>query len=630
MTEYIKGNDGYVKFFFEKNNQSDWNKKCNIDNEDFIKIVNSRQITENFLLNSNFTDILRGACYNEYLKENLLKILNFNPLPLKTLIPGNNEKLMLYPHQIKTINFMKEREAIDAQKIYGLQGGIIRLEMGLGKTLSAISYSLITPKKENFPTLIIASKTLLTEWKKNGFEKFFDEKDVKVLYLHEKYIGKNNLSNISRKDIINYDFVVTTYDVCSVACRSGKYHEENIFLHNTPSSDCRSREQSDDDSVMGIDIIYKTPWERVFLDESQKISNPETWTYKYILAIYGKYKWCLTGTPVKNYDSDIWAQFRFCGYNGVDKKGLWSRGYMDYIKQHNLKDAILNMDYENTHIILPEKCDNNINIEFGEMEKNVYDIIQNKTEDVFNDVICGDADFSSVLALFTRLRQCCIAPYLITEESKREKNIKEKKATSIIIQNLKEDKIKNWLLDKDGESGIYSTKMKEIIRIIKSIPSSEKILIFSSYTSVLDLLAYACKKLLEDFKFSQIDGDTKIEDRGQIIKNFENTEGLRCLFMTYKVGSEGLNLIGANHVICVEQWWTPSITKQAISRCYRSGQTKNVNVYNILIKDSIEERVNKVCISKENLSNKILGKDVPIEPTKLDKVTLGKILGIYS
>lgn len=617
--KYIKDDDGYVKFFFE--DYVNWESMCNVKDKQFINIVNKKKITRENILDYDLTDVLRCSNYNKYLAKKTKEYLNFLPLPIKACDPKNNP-IKLYPHQIKTLMFMKERESLNSSLVYGLTGGIIRLEMGLGKTLTAITHSLITPSDGvRYPTLIIASKTLLTEWKTNGFEKFFDDR-IKVLYLHDHYTNKLTLSNINKKNICNYDFVVTTYDVCSVACRIGGYcqDEENDTYNKLGS---------------GIDIIYKINWERIILDESQKIANPDTWTFKYILLIKGKYKWCLTGTPVKNYDSDIWAQFRFCGYNGVEKKALWSRGYMDYMRQHCLNDAILNIDYENTHITLPEKIEHTITVEFGDMEQKVYDIIQNKTTGVFSDVICGDDEFSSVFGLFTRLRQCCIAPYLITMESKRErKNIKdEKKSTDIILNDLKEKSIKEWLLNKDGEAGIYSAKMKKIIEIIKSIPSDEKLLIFSSYTSVLDLLAYTCKKLLKNFKFNQMDGDTSIQDRESIIQNFKENDNMRCLFMTYKVGSEGLNLTNANHVICIEQWWTPTITKQAITRCYRPGQEKNVHVYNIFVKNSIEERVNGVCSSKQDLSNKILGKEIDKSEniqTKLDKLTLGKILGIYS
>lgn len=634
----------------EKLPKNNWEELAGVD-EEFAKIVNEKKVTKEFLLNSEMTDVLRSAYYNDYLKEKVSSILFCRPLPILTYIPETTTKIKLFPHQIVALKFMRERENINPHVSYGLKGGIIRLEMGLGKTLTAITHSLISPRpptnekhgEKGFPTLIIASKTVITEWKKNGFGNFFDPKKVKVLYLHKKYLGDEGIKKINREMIVGFDFVVTTYDVCSVVCKKGNYHE-NITVHGADNTmmkgkiikiDHRRRVDSDNPNVRGLDVIYKTPWERVFLDESQRIANPGTWTYKYIMAIYGKYKWCLTGTPVRNYDTDIWSQFRFCGYNGVDRHLDWSRDYNYYLDKHSLSDSILNINYEDTHIKLPEKFENIRIIELEGIEKKCYSQVEEKTIDVFDKVMNGLCDFAHILALFTRLRQCCIAPYLMTAESKREKGCKaiasqEKSAIRYILDFLeKEESMGSWVHDKNGKAGIYSAKISEIISVLKSIPNGEKVLVFSNFTSVLDLLAYSCKKRFPELKYDQMDGDTKVDQREEILKAFNDPNGkTKALFMTYKVGSEGLNLIEANHVICIEPWWTPCVQKQAITRCYRTGQTKNVNVYNIYVKNSIEERVLKICKEKEDLSDEILGnssKDI----TKLDKVTLGKILGIY-
>jgi SNF2 family DNA or RNA helicase len=654
--DYEKDENGYIKIVCISKRKKirrvvndDLKELAGVD-DDFVRIVNEKKVTKDFLLQSELTDVLRAACYNEYLKEKIESVLFCRPLPILTYMKETNTKIKLFPHQITALKFMRERENIDPQLSYGIRGGIIRLEMGLGKTLTAITHSLISPRKpsyekhgeKGFPTLIIASKTIITEWKKNGFGNFFDPKKVKVLYLHKKYLG-DGIQNIDRKMIVSFDFVITTYDVCSAVCKKGNYHKDITVLGDDHTLmkgkiikiDHRLRSQSDKPSARGLDIIYTTPWERVFLDESQRISNPSTWTYKYIMAIYGKYKWCLTGTPVRNYDTDIWAQFRFCGYNGVDRQLDWSRSYEYYLGKHSLNKAILNVNYQDTHIKLPDKFDNNRIIELTGIEKTCYTQVEQKTIVIFDKVLNGLCDFAHILALFTRLRQCCIAPYLMTAESKRERGNKatlnhEKSAIKYILDFLEnESSMSEWVHNKDGKAGIYSAKISEIINVLDNIPKNEKVLVFSNFTSVLDLLAYACKKRLPKFKFDQMDGDTKVGQREQILEDFNFENGSQALFMTYKVGSEGLNLIEANNVICIEPWWTPSVQKQAITRCYRTGQEKNVNVYNIYVKDSIEERVLKICKEKENLADKILDNHSSNEVAKLDKVTLGKILGIY-
>ncbi len=106
----------------------------------------------------------------------------------------------LFPHQEKVMLWMKHRENLtkkecrkEGEKTWGVRGGIISLCMGLGKTLTALAYSF--QNKASFPTLVITSKTVIHEWKTEGVEKFFDSKNIRVLYLHRDFI--NNIENMS-------------------------------------------------------------------------------------------------------------------------------------------------------------------------------------------------------------------------------------------------------------------------------------------------------------------------------------------------------------------------------------------------------------------------------------------------
>lgn len=79
----------------------------------------------------------------------------------------------------------------------------------------------------------------------------------------------------------------------------------------------RTRAQSDNVSAKGLDVIFGTPWERVFADESTRFCNPKTVTFQCMMAVYGRFKYCLSGSPIVNASTDVWAQLRFCGYTGV-------------------------------------------------------------------------------------------------------------------------------------------------------------------------------------------------------------------------------------------------------------------------------------------------------------------------
>ncbi len=88
--------------------------------------------------------------------------------------------------------------------------------------------------------------------------------------------------------------------------------------------------------------------------------------------------------------------------------------------------------------------------------------------------------------------------------------------------------------------------------------------------------------------------------------NFKNDINTQGLFLTYKVGSEGLNLTEATHCICIEPWWTNAVHNQAKARLWRTGQTKQVYVHNVIIKGSIEEKIVEICKGKDNIGSKLL------------------------
>jgi len=628
-----------------------WNEAANVD-PDFADLVNSEKLTKKNILNVEMTDLVRGAHYNEYLEKCILDYLGFRPLPLKTRIYNSECKLVdckLFPHQVKALTFMREREATNPRLVYGLRGGIIKMDMGLGKSLTAITHSLISVRppceekygENGFPTLIIASRTVMMEWKSQGFEKFFG-KNVKVLYLHGDYLGKS-INTITRQMVAKYDFVITTYDVCSSVCREYKYHEDSLEIGDEHSLmngkviavHCRTRQQSNRPGVVGPSIIYTTPFERVICDESQKFCNPDTKTYHHIMAVYGRYKWCLTGTPIKNVCTDIWTQLRFCGYTGVEKKTDWKRGGYQKMQFHNLTKAILNIDYGGACVKIPPKYEYEIFVSLDSKEQECYDCVSGIAKGVFHEMDAGLVNFASILALLTRLRQCSIAPYLLTKMSKREKGtIAERKKDKEAVDMLKDvykGTLGGWLHDKEGTAGIRSKKMTQTVDTISKIPEKEKVLIFSMFTSVLDLLADAVNEFLPDFGFVQIDGDIKGLERAKILDDFRRNDKTRGLLITYKVGSEGLNLTEANHVILVEPWWCNSIHSQAKSRCHRTGQKKNVEVHNIYVQNSVEERIIEICKGKEEMAASMMEgtSQVIKRGVGLDKFTLGRILGVY-
>ena len=312
--------------------------------------------------NYNITDIFRWACFNDFLKKFIKNHMDYNPLPIKSKLP-NGSPIMMFEHQISTLEWMKEREL---NMIYGIRGGIIILKQGLGKSLITMVHSLIMPKVENTPTLILVSKTLLSEWKTQGFDKFFNTNPkiknppcIKVLYLYKSY-GK--FENLTKDEILKYDFVITTYETLMSVCKKEGYYEDTLVrgdehsLYNGKVIEIRCRERNEIiQNVKGYKLLFGIVWNRIVADESPKFSNPKTLLYKCIMSLCGRSKWCLTGTPVRNYATDIWSQLRFCGYDGVSSAKIWSKQYQNYMVIHNLLITMFHMNYEDAGICLPDK-----------------------------------------------------------------------------------------------------------------------------------------------------------------------------------------------------------------------------------------------------------------------------------
>lgn len=365
--------------------------------------------------------------------------------------------------------------------------------------------------------------------------------------------------------------------------------------------------QADRPALAGQQILYGTPWTRVICDESQRIGNASTVVYRAMMAIHGEHKWCLTGTPIRNYGSDLFPQFRFLGYTGTDTPSDWRRYGERRMDAHNLRDRILTMSHEQANIRLPEVNYVICPLTFKDArEKECYEYVRGKVKVALREYL-RVGRFDHVLAWFLRLRQVAIAPHLICEESKRGSTAASAKAMQIeVIEET--HPLKDFIHDRCSAAGIGSTKVTEVVRLIKEvIPPTDKVLVFSMFTSCIDLLNEAFAMHCPDVSTATIDGDVSSTVRQGIRAGFKLPAGPRVLFMTYKVGGEGINLTEATHVIFVEPWWTDAVHSQAKARAWRCGQTRPVSVYFLFMKDSVEQHIYNVCRAKLNIARAFLG-----------------------
>jgi len=583
--------------------------------------IKSGTLTSDKLLHIDMTQLFRLAYKFPVVNKLLGESFGWNGVPLQ-------EPWKLMDHQAEAMTFMRDREL---HPHHGMKGGILLFKMGLGKTLTTLLYCLANRKRDKFPSLVVCSKTVITEWKSNC-KKFFGD-FVRTLVLTKDFLGKE-IAEVTRQQILKADIVFTTYPTCQSVCKLGNYAEscfergeEGIFTGKIMQINNRALAGVDNPNSKGPHVIYNTPWARVIFDESQTFANPATVLFKTVMAIYGHYRWCLSGTPIRNYDTDIWAQMRVLGYNSVQTAREWRKKGRTKFREENLSLVIMNKDYESAGVKLPDLEKLHKRIPMSEDERKVYSCVLKAARDTYSDHIRGLVNYSCVLAMFTRLRQCSIAPYLMTAASKREHKItdREKELMGQIASN---DIIGQWINNAMGGAGIESSKMKEIVKTVGELKEGEKILIFSAFTSCLDLISLALDTKLPNVKYEQIDGDTKGEEREMVLEKFKKTD-VSVLLLSYKVGSEGLNLTEATHCICVEPWWTHAVHNQAVGRAHRVGQKKKVTVHEIIVTETIEERVLGICQNKEAMADEFLSEGASKKKfASLDKATLARILGL--
>lgn len=555
----------------------------------------------------------------------------------------------LYTHQIEAIHWMKKIENTQPQRL-NMRGGILALSPGLGKT--AVFASLCMTESQSpidslqkmfpndvantiskyvishtYPNLVVCSKTVAYSWKRE-IKKFFGD-SCPFLYMHRDSL-KKNFDLLTYDSIKNYKIIITTYETIMGVANKNKVYDTQFSLDqfNRRAGIKSARKPSHQDCINAVGgmLLFKTPWARITADESHRFANPTSSTFYSMMALWGEKKWNLSGTPLRNYSSDLYSQFRFNGYDKIILAKQFN--YSEY-ERGRMIDFTLYKTYEDAGIVLPPITRHKIEIVLDGREKEIYDYYHSSMKQVYNGFLVGSYGFSNVLTLFLRLRQLCVVPYTILAESSR--NYKGKDEDDYTLSQKILDGmtggLASWVKDKMGSAGIESSKMKSLISILKSFKKGEKTLVFTSFKKVIDIAALAMDEYMPDTEYLILDGDVVGDDRDNTINRFKDPNyNYSVLFISYKVGSEGLTLVEAENVVHMENWWTPVVQEQAERRVWRIGQTKPVKIFNITITTSIEERIDAICAEKTKMIDDFkLSKGKGSAP-KLDAATIGRMI----
>lgn len=425
-------------------------------------------------------------------------------------------------------------------------GGCLADDMGLGKTIQLIAYLLQQQEKGNMDAnLVILPTSLLFNWQVE-LDKFAPHLKRLIVY------GVNRKTK--NVDFSKYDIVLTTY--------------------GTMLSD--------------IEYLKAYRFNCIVLDESQAIKNPSSKRYKAARLLQGRQRLVMTGTPIENNTFDLYAQLSFAlpGLFGsaqrfkeefstpIDKFQETKRAEE---LQKKIHPFVLRRTKTQVAKELPEKTEIVLHCEMGTDQRRVYDAYKKEFQIYLNKQESDSLNRNSlhVLQGLMKLRQICNSPALLSD---------------------------------DEYYGDDSAKLTVLMEQIGSLKDSHKILVFSQFVGMLELVKDGLEK--EGIEYAYLTGKTR--NREEQVNNFQEDDNIRVFLISLKAGGTGLNLTEAEYVFLIDPWWNPAVENQAIDRAHRIGQENKVVAVRLITPNTIEEKIMELQSRKKELVRDLVHTDTSI------------------
>lgn len=457
---------------------------------------------------------------------------------------------------------------------YGF-GGILADDMGLGKTLQAVA--------------VLLSEKVSADDRSGGAEVSENEKRKTSIVISPASLVYNWLEEIGR--------YAPELKVLVVA---GTQPERRALIENWNEYDVLITSydllKRDIDCYDGKEFFYE------IIDEAQYIKNHTTAAAKAVKVIQSRRKLALTGTPVENRLSELWSIFDFLMPGFLYNYETFKRKFEAPVVKLGDENAIRRLQQMVSPFILrrlkkdvlkdlPDKLEENRVVQFEEKQQRVYDAQVVHMQDMIASQSSDDFGRNriQILAELMKLRQICCDP-------------------SLCFNNY------------DGNSA----KLDSCMDLVESaIDGEHRILIFSQFTSMLEILKGELEK--RGIEFYIITGATPKKERLELVRAF-NENKIPVFLISLKAGGTGLNLTGADIVIHYDPWWNVAAQNQATDRAHRIGQMKKVTVYKMIVKNSIEEKIQKLQEAKQNLADSIVSAADGINLAQLSREELLDLL----
>ena len=465
------------------------------------------------------------------------------PEGLAQVSPGAELKATLRPYQQAGVRWLYLLTRLG-------MGACLADDMGLGKTIQVLSLLLILKREDNDkdqefrPSLLVVPASLMANWAAES-ERF--SPGLRILIAHPSECPAAELRALDAGRLSGIDLVITTYG-----------------------------------SLLRLPALADLQWRLAVLDEAQAIKNPGAKQTRQVKKLNAQSRIALTGTPVENRLSDLWSIFDFThpGLLGTEKvfanfsKRLAQAEHFGPLRAL-VRPYILRRLKTDKRVIadLPDKTELKAWCHLSPAQAALYQRAVKELAAALEDAE-GIGRKGVVLSFLMRFKQICNHP-------------------------------SQWLGDgawSAEDSGKFA-RLRELAEVIAA--KQEKVLVFTQFRETTEPLA-AFLGAIFGREGLVLHGGTPVARRRELVKRFQEDELTPFFVLSLKAGGAGLNLTAASHVIHFDRWWNPAVENQATDRAFRIGQQRNVLVHKFVCRGTIEDRIDQLIESKQQLVKDVL------------------------
>jgi hypothetical protein len=439
-------------------------------------------------------------------------------------------------------------------------GACLADDMGLGKTIQVLALLLSLKQDGPRPSLLVAPASLLANWMQEA-ERFTPS--LSCLVAHPSALGRDELRALDAERLAGVDLVITSYG-----------------------------------TLLRLPNLADVRWRLVVADEAQALKNPAAKQTRQIKKLKADARIALTGTPVENRLADLWSLFDFThpGLLGSERvfadfsKRLSASGHYGPLRTL-VAPYILRRLKSDRRIIadLPDKTELTAWCALSTTQAAHY---QQAVEALSHalETAEGIQRKGLLLAFLMRFKQICNHP-------------------------------SQWLGDGRWQPE-GSGKFARLAEIAETIAAKqEKLLVFTQFRETTAPLAAFLGGIFGRAGLV-LHGGTPVGKRRDLVKRFQADEQVPFFVLSLKAGGSGLNLTAASHVVHFDRWWNPAVENQATDRAYRIGQHRNVLVHKFVCRGTIEERIDALIRSKQQLVTDVIENGAEINLAEMSNAAL--------